>query len=106
MAGPAAAGPGRIGGLAGDADSSDRAGFLAIVQKDWRFGTRRCGQIDKGVDPAAGRQHQRAVAGLERLGWLAVDGHHADRDPLQFDSNNRALAAADDAQPDPFVGPS
>ena len=58
-----------------------------------------------GVVPAAGRQYQRAVAGLERLGWLAVDGHHADLEPLQFDSNNRALAATDDAEPNPFVGP-
>ena len=65
-------------------------------------GRRR--HIDEGIDPAAGRQHQRAVAGLERLGGLAVDGHDPDLEPLQFDCNNSALAAIDEAEPDPFIG--
>ena len=64
----------------------------------------RCRDIDKGIDPAARRQHQRAVAGREWLGRLAVDGHDPDLDALQFHCNNSALAAADEAKSDPFVG--
>mgnify|MGYP003693544645 CR=1 FL=1 len=64
--------------LAGDDDLADRAGFLAVVQQDRSGGACRRRHVDEGIDPAARRQHQRAVAGLERLGRLAVDGHHTD----------------------------
>ena len=70
--------------FAGDSEFADRAGFLAVVQQDRNYGARRRRHIDEGIDPAAGRQHQRAIAGLERLGRLAVDGHDADLEPLQF----------------------
>ena len=43
-----------------------------------------------------------AVAGQERLGRLAVDGHHPDVVLFDFDRNDSALAAIDKAKPEPF----
>ena len=34
--------------------------------------------IDEGVDPAAGRKHERATPRQERFCRLAVEGHDAD----------------------------
>ena len=75
------------------------------MEQDRTRGARRRGHIDEDVGPAAGRQHQRAVAGRERLGRLAVEGHDPDVETLHFDRNDRALAAIDEAEPEPFVGP-
>ena len=35
---------------------------------------------------------------------MAVDGHDPDLQPLQFDRNNRPLAAIDEAEPQSFIG--
>ena len=62
---------------------------------------RRC--VDEGVGAGSRRQHQRAVAGRERLGRLAVERHDPDIVVLDFDSNNIALAAIDEAKSQPFI---
>ena len=89
--------------IAGDHQSADRAGFLAIVQQNGRGGACRRRHIDEDVGPAARRQQQRAVAGDKGLGRLAVDGHDPDLKALQFDRNNSPLAAIDEAEPQPLV---
>ena len=45
-----------------------------------------------------------AVAGQERLGRLAVQGHDPDVMVFDFYCNNIALKAIDEAKPEPFIG--
>ena len=87
----------------GDGQFADGAGALAVVEQNRGACARRTRHIDENIDPAARRDHQRAVAGLERLGRLAVEGHDANLDPVQFDRDNRPLAGVDEAKPEPFV---
>ncbi len=79
--------------LARDDELADRAGLLAVVQEDRTGRARRPRDIDKDVGAAARRQHQRAVAGRERLGRLAVDGHHADLEFFQFDRKQQRVGS-------------
>jgi len=66
--------------------------------------TRRRRRIDKRVDPGSRRQRECAATGEERLGRLAVDRHHPNLMVLDFDSNDSALAAIDEAKPEPLMG--
>ena len=80
---------------------AELARLLAVMQQE-------CGamwpSIHKGVGASAGGEHQRAVAGRERLGRLSVQGHHLDLVTFQFDRQNRTLRAIDKAQPQPLIG--
>ena len=58
-------GAARAGGSRDTMMQPSGPGLLAFVQEDLEVRARRRGHIDKGVDPAARRQHQRAVAGRE-----------------------------------------
>ena len=76
--------------------------LLAVMQQEWS----RCGRIDKGVGTCAGSQHQGAVARREWLGRLSVQRHHLDLVAFQFDRQNSALRAIDEAQPQPLDRPA
>ena len=63
-----------------------------------------CGGVDKDVGAPARRQRQSTVAGQERFGREAVQGHHADLNAFYFECNQSALAAIDKAKSQPLIG--
>ena len=54
---------------------------------------------------AARRQHERAVARRERFGGLPVERHDPDLVSLHFQRNDSPLAAIDEAESEPLIGP-
>ncbi|MBA7713596.1 hypothetical protein ES703_122600 [subsurface metagenome] len=92
------------GRIARHDDETERARLLAFVQQYLEVRARRRRHVDEGVEPAARRQHQRAVAGEKRLGRLAVDRHDCHVGALQLQCDHGAPAAVDEAKPQAFVG--
>ena len=68
--------------LIGDHQSADRAGLFAVVQQDRCRGARPSGRVDESIDATTRRNDQRPIAGLERLGGLAVNRHYANFETL------------------------
>ena len=89
--------------VGGQEPSKDQVRHLAVVQDDRRHRSRWSDGVDEPIDSGSRRQHELAIAGQKWLGRLAVDGHHQDRMILDFQSNDIALAAVDDAKPQPLV---
>ena len=72
--------------------------FLAVVEENERY-EPGCRPVDERVSPASRRQHQGAIAGGEWFDRLAVEGDNPDVLVFQFDRNDIALAAIDEAEP-------
>ena len=60
--------------------------------------------IDENVHAVAGAERDPAVARQERLGRLAVDGHHPCRMPLEAQAQDARIGGIDEPQAQPLVG--